>query len=92
MEASAMEASVEIAAVKAPLEALVEAAIVVVVKEPAPKPKTYGKTIPIIEICISIIIGRIILVLPIILVIPSLVSLTILRIIRVVAINGGCRL
>jgi hypothetical protein len=75
MKAAAMEASIEIAGMKA---ATVEAAIIIVGKDAKPEANPYRKTVSIIGICVTIIIGRVILVLTVILIIPSLISLTIL--------------
>ena len=75
VKAAAPEASMEIAGMKA---ATVEAAIITMVKDAKPEANPYGKTVSIIGICVTIIRGRVILVLTVILIIPSLISLTIL--------------
>jgi hypothetical protein len=74
LEAAAMEAAVEPSAKIAP-----------VVSKAKPEAEPYGQTVSIIRICVPVIVRGVILVLSIL---PSLVSLTILRVIGVVAING----
>jgi hypothetical protein len=84
MPASAVAAAaMKAAAVEASMEAAVE---VTAMREAEPEAHSHRKTVSVIGIGISVIVGRVILA------VPSIICLTILSVIRIVAVDGWSRL
>jgi hypothetical protein len=54
-----------------------------VMKEAAPDTDPHRETVPVIRIGIAVAIGRVVLI------IPSIVGLTILSVVRIIAVNGS---